>query len=146
MEILSQSARQTCNLGQDLGNKLVGGETIALVGELGSGKTTFVQGLAQGLGVAENIISPTFVLMRQYDIKIKKQKSKSKNLYHVDLYRVVGSLGQEYRNLGLEEIVGKKENIVVIEWAGKAKDALPQDTIWIDFADLGEEKRRIIIR
>lgn len=123
------------------------------MGDLGSGKTTFVQGLARGLGIKERILSPTFILMRQYDIKTKNQnknasfgRAKLKNLYHIDLYRLVGNIEQEYRSLGLEEIVGEKENIVVIEWAEKVRGLLPADTIWIRFGIVGEDGRKIIIK
>lgn len=109
---------------------------MALSGDLGSGKTTFVQGLARGLGIQQPVVSPTFVLMRQYD-------SKSKNLYHVDLYRITTKPEREYTALGIGEVVGRAENIVVIEWAEKVKNLLPKNTIWITFETIDESRRRI---
>lgn len=110
-----------------------------MVGNLGSGKTTFVQGLADGLGVTQSVASPTFVLMRQYP-------TKSRKLYHVDLYRLEKDVTQEYKSLGLDEIAEKGGNIVVVEWAEKIRNVLPKDTIWINFKTTGENTRRITSR
>ena len=115
---------------------------IALYGNLGSGKTTFVQGLAKGLGIEKKIISPTFILMRSY--KIQNTKYQILNLYHVDLYRLEGNVAEEAKNLGLTDIWGKKDNIVVIEWAEKIKKILPKETKWIKFENIGENERKII--
>lgn len=116
---------------------------MALSGDLGSGKTTFTQGLAQGLGVKERIVSPTFILMRQHEVK--SEKGKVKSLYHIDLYRLEEGLEQEFKNLGIEDIWQKPENIVAIEWAEKVKDLLPDNTVWIRFEDLGGDRRKIEI-
>lgn len=105
------------------------GSIIALTGELGSGKTTFVQGFAKGLGIKEKITSPTFVIIRQYP----------NNFYHVDLYRI-----DNFQELGLEEILANPNNIVLIEWAEKIKD-LPKNTIKIIIEKLGGDKRLIAI-
>lgn len=116
-----------------------GGEVIALTGELGSGKTTFVQGLAKGLGVKGRIISPTFMIIRTYKVGLT-------NFYHVDLYRLEGDLGKEIENLGLKDIWGKNENIVVIEWAEKIKKLLPSNSIWIEFNYFDDDKRKITLK
>ena len=137
-------AKETQEFGQNFANKLKGGETLALIGDLGGGKTTFVKGLAQGLGIKENITSPTFILMKEYDIKIKDQKSKIKNLYHLDLYRLEGDIEKEVKNLGIEDIWGKEENIVVIEWADKIEDMLPPHTIRIYFEEIGDERKIMV--
>ena len=110
------------------------GGVIALFGDLGSGKTTFTQGFAKGLGITEKIISPTFILMRKYP-----------HFYHVDLYRFEDNIAQEVENIGLTDILGKGKNIVVIEWAEKIKDLIPANAVWIKFENLGKDKRRIII-
>ncbi len=113
-----------------------GGAIFALSGNLGAGKTTFIQGLAKGLGIKVKIISPTFILMRKY----------GNNFYHLDLYRLEGDVEREVKNLGTEEIWEDGKNVVVIEWAEKIKDMLPKDTKWIVFENLGEDKRRIAIK
>ncbi len=136
MEVFTESARETQELGKSFADNLKGGEILALTGDLGSGKTTFVQGLAQGLGIPNRIISPTFILVREYDIKGKK-------FYHVDLYRLEGNLEQEIKNLGLEDIWSQEENIVVIEWAEKIKPFLPRTAKWIEFERVDEERRKI---
>ncbi len=108
---------------------------IALTGELGAGKTTFVQGFAKGLRVKDKIISPTFVLIRQH--KIPKT---NKILYHIDLYRI-----EDFKGLGLEEIWSNPNNIVLIEWAEKTKELLPKNTTYINFKVLDKNKREITL-
>ncbi len=121
---------------------------VALYGDLGAGKTTFVQGLAKGLGIKKRIISPTFILVREYKFKIQNSKVKissqnPKVLHHVDLYRVQDVI--DIKGLGLEEIISDPQNLVVIEWAERMGELLPKKRIDIRFEYLGEEKRKIII-
>lgn len=143
MEILTKSARETKRFGEKFADSLKGGEIVALVGDLGNGKTTFVQGLAEGLGIKGRIISPTFILRRDYEVKGKKKKVK--RLCHIDLYRIEEGVEREFRNLGVEEFFGSQDTIVVIEWAEKVRELLPQSTIWIIFENLGGEQRKITI-
>lgn len=105
---------------------------LCLYGDLGSGKTTFIQGLARGLGIKKRILSPTFIMMREYG-----------NFYHVDLYRVEGE--KDVEGLGLSEIWSDPENIVAIEWPEKIKKILPQKRMEIYFEYLNENERRITI-
>jgi len=106
------SAAQTRAFGAKLARELKGGEIIALVGHLGSGKTTFIKGLAKGLGVKDTITSPTFVLM-----KIYKTKHKSiRKFVHVDCYRVPGI---ELASVGLTDYLNQPDTVVAIEWAEK---------------------------
>lgn len=126
-KFVTKTAEETKLLASKLARKHRG-NIIALMGELGSGKTTFVQGFAKGLGVKEKIISPTFVLIKQYS-----------TLYHVDLYRV-----ENFQELGLEEILANPNNIVLIEWAEKLTN-LPKNTIKITFEKLEGDKRLITI-
>ena len=119
---------------------------LALTGELGSGKTTFVQGLAEGLGIKQRIISPTFILVRKYEIPISNIQYQISNFYHIDLYRLEENVETEVRNLGLEEIWQNPENIVVIEWAEKIKSMIPKKAKWIKFENLGEDERRIKVK
>jgi tRNA threonylcarbamoyladenosine biosynthesis protein TsaE len=115
---------------------------LALEGELGAGKTTFVQGLAKGLKIKEKILSPTFVILKRfkiYDLRFKNFK----NLYHIDCYRI--NIADEILALDFGRIISEPSNIVVIEWAEKIKEILPPETIWLKFEHLGEDERRIQI-
>lgn len=134
-EYITNSDEETKLLGKKLGQSLKGKFFLALYGNLGGGKTTFVQGLALGLGIKKRIISPTFIIIRKYEIK-------KDNFYHVDLYRIddLKSLG----SIGLEEIIDEENSIIAVEWAEKMADFLPKKRIDINFNYLGENKRRII--
>ncbi len=132
-QYITYSEKETKNLAKDISKRLRG--VIALSGKLGSGKTTFAQGFAKGLGIKEKIISPTFILIRQHKIPDSKNM-----LYHVDLYRL-----KDLKELGLGELMNDPNNIVLIEWAQKAKSLLPKETTWIKFKQIDEFKRRITV-
>ena len=136
MEIVTKNAGETKKFGRDFATKLKGGEVICLEGDLGSGKTTFVQGLAEGLKAKNRVVSPTFILMRQYN-------GENLNIFHLDLYRLETNLQEELENLGLYEIWGRTSNVVLIEWAEKIKELLPENAKWIHFKNLSEEERII---
>lgn len=144
MELITKSARETQKLGESLAADIVSGKlsnTIALTGDLGSGKTTFVQGLAKGLGITGRIISPTFIIVRKYPVK-----SKDKDFYHVDLYRLEKDMDKEVFNLGLPYVWSEPQNIIVIEWAEKVQNLIPSGATWISFESLDEDKRKIVIK
>lgn len=138
-QIITTSFGQTQKVGFDFAKKLKGGEVLALYGDLGSGKTTFVQGLAAGLGIDRQIISPTFIIMRTYTADT--QKSKRKVFYHVDLYRISNS--DEVQSLGLLEFMGDPQTIVAIEWPDKIENLLPENRIDITFTYLEDDMRQI---
>lgn len=140
--IITNSSEETQKLGADFAKRLYCISVLAFYGDLGSGKTTFAQGLAQGLGIKKRIISPTFVIMRTYKINLKSQISKLKTFCHIDLYRIKGE--RDIKELGLIEIMNDPKNIVAIEWPEKIKDLLPQKRIDIFFEYLDENKRKII--
>ncbi len=146
-QIFTLSAKETKKVGRDFANRLKAVHprsiVLALVGDLGSGKTTFVQGLAEGLEIKEKIISPTFILQRQYEIP--KSKSKITNFYHIDLYRLEGDIENEITKIGLKDTWGKPENVVVVEWADKARKSIPASAIWITFEQIDEDMRKISI-
>ena len=147
---VTNNFEETQNLGKEFAKTLRGGELVALYGNLGAGKTTFVQGLAMDLGIKRRIISPTFIIIKSYRIKFKTQKAKvkttiqnSKIFYHIDLYRM--ETAEDIRGLGIDEIIGNSNNIIVIEWAEKIKDFLPKERIDIYFEYLDENKRKITV-
>ena len=135
----STSPKQTEHLAQDLAKSLKGGEVVALFGDLGVGKTTFIQGLARGLGIKRRITSPTFIMIRPYSTKIN---NRPVTFYHVDLYR---TRPDDLSQLGLEEIFGP-DSVVAIEWPGKIKKFLPPKRIDVKIESLDFETRRITIK
>lgn len=145
--MISSSASQTKKLGEKLAKQILsnslsqkGAFVIALRGELGSGKTTFIQGLAKGLYIRKSILSPTFVIMRRYTISNKIWRDY-KNFYHFDCYRINNA--KEILSLGFANIVSDQHNIVAIEWPEKIKKALPKNTLSLKFKHLGGSKREI---
>jgi len=137
--IVTDSFEETQKLGFEFAHKLRGGEVLALHGDLGSGKTTFVQGLAKGLGIAGHVISPTFIIMRTY--AIRNSQFAIRNFYHVDLYRIEGE--EDAEGLGLLDLFDDRENIVVIEWPDKIENLLPENRIDLYFEYKGDDKREI---
>lgn len=141
ISIITKSAQETTRLGRKIGHSFLTepqgdiANVTYLFGEMGSGKTTFVQGLAQGLGISGRLLSPTFIIVRRYDLK----KNYS-YFYHIDLYRLTRF--QEFASLGLAEILSDKTVIVAIEWAEKLKNFVPKRTD-IHFKALKDSSRQI---
>lgn len=149
-EIIINNFEETQNLAKDFMGQILGKPeqrdralVIALEGDLGGGKTTFAQGLAQGLGIKENLASPTFVLIKKYDIPISHSPSANRYLYHIDCYRL--NKAWQMQELGFEEIINSPQNIVAIEWPEKIAEILPKDKITIKFEFIDENKRKITI-
>ena len=134
---ITKSFLETENLGEKFSSFVKNGDLICLYGELGSGKTTFVRGLAKGLKVKSRIISPTFTIIRRH-------KLDDNYFYHVDFYRVNDE--KDIGSLGLNEILEDKDSIKVLEWPEKIKDLLPQERIDIWFEYIDEKRRRITIK
>lgn len=126
---------------QELGGKLVSfldsKKVFALYGDLGCGKTTFTQGFARALGIQSKIISPTFIIIRSYKINY----GTFRRLYHIDLYRIENVYDLD--DLGLEEIINDKENIVVIEWPEKMEKLL-KNALKIKLKYVSDNERRLI--
>ena len=112
---------------------------VCLYGELGSGKTTFAQGFAKGLGIFTRLLSPTFIIVRRYPIA-----RQTGFLYHIDLYRVEGE--KALLGLGLPEILADPDSVVLVEWAEKMGDLLPQPRIDVYFEVLEDGKHKIWIK
>ena len=135
LDFISHSETQTRRLGARLAILLNPGDVLALVGELGSGKTRWVQGVCQGLAVTDLVNSPTFTLVNEYQGRCP--------VYHIDLYRLGDRA--EVLTFGLEDYL-YDAGITLIEWADRAGDFLPADHLAVELYHLEETKRRIVLR
>ena len=136
----SKSVAETERFAQDFVQKLALGKratVIGLVGDLGSGKTTFVQFAAKALGVTHHVTSPTFVIMKFY----KLFTTHYKLFIHIDAYRLESA--QELLDLGWRDIASDPQNLVLVEWADRVVEALPKDARQISFAFIDENTRDI---
>ena len=135
----SQSVDDTYYLARKFAQSISKGNVIALIGNLGTGKTTFTKGLAKALGILENVGSPTFKLVSEY-------VGTDSVLYHIDAYRLEGS--KDFLNIGGEEYLTIEDGITVIEWADIIGDILDDDVIQVKFARIqnNSEARQIEIR
>lgn len=131
---ICKSEQDTINIGKQFGGKLKIGMTVVLTGSLGCGKTVFVKGIAISLGIKENITSPSFTIMSVYSGKVK--------LYHIDLYRINSEEEMEY--LGITD-TAYKDGISVIEWGERAKNILPENTVFINIKLIENGYRKIEI-
>lgn len=136
MKLISDSREQTLETGRIIGSVLERGDIVALIGELGSGKTCLTQGLAQGLGVAENVpvVSPTFTLINEYPGRLP--------LVHLDVYRLSGP--RDLEDMGYEEYF-YGGGVIVIEWAEKIRDVLPDRTLFVCMRYVDENTRELIL-
>ena len=149
---ITNNSGETQNLGENFARSILASlvqgvslsrsGVVALYGNLGSGKTTFVQGLARGFGIKKRIISPTFIIVRTYKISSEHQALSIKHFYHIDLYRIESE--KEVQELGIEEILSGKD-IIVVEWAEKMQNLLPKKRWDVEFKDLGSSRRKITI-
>ena len=133
---VTKSAKETQGVGETFGYTIP--SVICLWGDLGSGKTTFVQGLAKGLGITSRLLSPTFIIVRRYDIPTTSQQ-----LYHMDLYRMMSA--SDIEGVGFSEILTDPNAIVVIEWPERLGKLLPEKRVDIRFFVLPNEHHEIII-
>jgi tRNA threonylcarbamoyladenosine biosynthesis protein TsaE len=154
MEFISRSVEQTRRVGMRLGALLKPGYVICLAGDLGSGKTTLVQGIAAGWGSLDQVSSPTFVLVNVYKREERhtpltgaavtgktQSKTKEEHLYHLDAYRLSGP--EEAEALDLDAML--EDGPLVVEWADRIKSALPQDRLWIVMRYIDTNQRDLVI-
>jgi len=140
---LTTSPFQTQKLGEILAKEILKTKlekralVIGLEGDLGGGKTTFLQGFARGLGIKEKILSPTFIIFRRFKIK----DLKFKNFYHIDCYRIEKS--KEILDLGFQEIISNPKNIVTVEWSDRVRRIIPRGSLIIKFELANKNKRKI---
>ncbi len=146
MKVRTNSPEETRSLGKKLAREILKvppgkrGLVFGLEGDLGGGKTTFLQGFARGLGIREKILSPTFVILKRFPLP----GSGFQNFYHIDCYRLKGP--REIMALGFEEIVSLPGNIVAVEWADRIRKVMPPGARWLRFSFLDEKKREIWIK
>jgi len=133
-DFFSRSAEQTRRIGARLGGAIETGDLISLQGELGAGKTTFVQGLAHGWGSADGVTSPTFVLVNEYS------RTDGGAMFHLDAYRLNSPL--EAEELDLDRMLS--EGSLVIEWPERIGSILPEDELRIKMEHVEDEQRRIL--
>ena len=167
LEILTRSGKETKKIGGILGRQILNYRhpmsiVISLEGELGSGKTTFAQGFAKGLGIKENPRSPTFVIMQIYPITPNPStpypfvRGKGKkyspppyegggwgrlNFIHIDAYRLKS---KDLKILGWRELVKNPQNIILVEWGDKIKNILPKNSLRVIFKHVGHCEQRLI--
>lgn len=113
---------------------------VGLVGALGGGKTTFVQGFFRAAGARGRAVSPTFVIMRRAALR----RAGFRDLYHLDAYRLASAT--DLAALGFKELLRDPANILLIEWADRIRRALPKDTLWLTFAHGRTMKERMVVR
>ena len=134
MRKITHSPEETIEFGKEIGAKLRGGDVIAFVGGLGAGKTTFTRGLAIGMGLGDEVTSPTFALVNEYRGKIK--------LYHFDMYRIMNA--ESLETTGFYDYMSD-DNVLAIEWSENIKDCLDRNTIYITINRIDDDTREIII-
>ena len=132
--LTATTPEQTATAGESLGRTLGPGDVVALYGELGTGKTCFVQGLVRGLGVTTQATSPTFVLVNEYRGRLP--------VHHVDAYRTGGLA--ELMDLGLLDLIGG-DGVTLLEWADRAEPLLPSRAVRVRIEGLGDEPRAVTI-
>jgi len=171
LKYITKNPAQTKKIGELLAKKIL--ETkpsklaflLGLEGDLGGGKTTFLQGFAKGAGIKQKILSPTFVIMKKFQMGPKRslggwwegrspnyksqtnskfQIPKFKTFYHIDCYRILKP--KEILDLGFKKIISNPQNIVAIEWAEKIRSILPKDIIKIQFSFISKNIRQINIK
>ncbi|MBQ5491357.1 MAG: tRNA (adenosine(37)-N6)-threonylcarbamoyltransferase complex ATPase subunit type 1 TsaE [Treponema sp.] len=135
LSFTTHNAEQTISLGTKIGALLTPGDVIAMTGTLAAGKTTITKGIAQSLGVTENITSPTFCLISEYE-------GSRIPLYHMDVYRLDGA--EDFVNLGVDDML-YGNGVCIIEWSEKIQSEIPAKAIRLDIQATGSEERTITI-
>lgn len=135
-QYISRSVEQTKQIAYDLAQTFVGGETLLLEGDLGAGKTHFAKGLAEGLGIADTVTSPTFTLHNVYE-------GGRLTFNHFDFYRVDDP--EEVEMLGLCEYFSRPDGVAAIEWSANVKNLLPTKCITVNIAKLSDTERQITV-
>lgn len=135
IELITNSANDTIEFGKSVARAVEKGAVISLVGDLGAGKTTFTKGIARGLGIMDNVTSPTFTILNEY-------AGEEKKLYHFDFYRIEDP--DELVELGFEDYFPSTDGLTIVEWVEKAPSVLPKQYYQITFEKIDDDKRRIV--
>jgi len=137
MALISKSVEETIDIGERLAGRLKAGDVVALIGNLGAGKTVLTKGIARGLGVKNirYVNSPTFVIIKEYEARVP--------LYHLDLYRLNASSALDSESY---EEYFYSDGVTVIEWADKIRDLLPKKYTEVKLSAMGEDTRKIEVR
>ena len=144
MQVLSKSSKQTKKVSKIFAKELIktkpgkGAFVVALQGNLGAGKTTFTQGFLRGLGVKSKITSPTFVLVKNYKLRIMNYE----RVYHIDCYRIKAA--KEILDLNWKEMISNPKNIILIEWPERISKIIPKNSIKIKFEYGKKETERTL--
>ena len=133
VDFFSRSPEQTRRIGMRVGGALQTGDVICLQGDLGAGKTTFVQGLAQGWGSVDSVSSPTFILVNVY------RRADQSQLFHMDAYRLDST--PEAAELDLDSMLA--EGALVIEWPERMAGLIPTERLWVKFEHVDDEEREM---
>lgn len=120
MERYSASEQETEAIGRELAQRLAPGAVVAFTGDLGAGKTAFVRGMAQGLGISQRVTSPTFTIVNEYEGPTP--------LFHFDMYRLSGS--EDLFDIGWEDYLSRG-GVCAVEWSEQVADALPEGTVYV---------------
>ena len=134
MEVFTKSAEETIELGKKIGAFLMPNDVVALIGPLGAGKTTLIQGIAQGLEVKDYVTSPTFIIINEYQGRVP--------FFHIDLYRL--DEVKDIEDLGIEEYFDR-EGVCVIEWAEKLAELTPKNAEKIEIEIVSETERKLCL-
>lgn len=135
IELITNSANDTIEFGKSVARAVEKGAVISLVGDLGAGKTTFTKGVARGLGIMDNVTSPTFTILNEY-------AGEEKRLYHFDFYRIEDP--DELVELGFEDYFPSADGLTIVEWVEKAPSVLPKKFYQITFKKIDDDKRKIV--
>ena len=142
MEIVAVNTEQTQKFAEEVATKLKPGNIVALYGDLGAGKTTFVSMGSKALGFSDRVQSPTFVISRIYGGG--GSSSEIKYIHHLDLYRMQDS--GDVRDLGMEDYLNQPDSVTFIEWPEVAEKYLPEKSVRIFFETLSENERKIHVQ
>lgn len=136
LEFISRNPEQTRRIGMHLGKLLQAGDVICLQGDLGAGKTTFVQGVALGWGSVDSVSSPTFILVNVY------RRGDEARLFHMDAYRLDSAL--EAEELDLDSMLS--QGALLLEWPERIQELIPAEQLWIEFKYIDEEEREMKLK